>query len=231
MGSFATIITQRLEIAVESLHYCSTMVRSSSIFAKKPVAASGLRACDHSGCAGHGEFRAPKSRDAINQFHWFCLDHVRAYNRSWDFYRGMDYEQIEAEIREDTVWHRPTWTMGENRTATAAHPANQASAAKGDWTDQIDDPFDLFNLGEARRRKTEQQDRAKGKKPFGPAERKAAELFEMTPPLVLREVKLKYKSLVKTHHPDANGGDKGAEETLKTIIEAYRLLRPHCQSD
>ncbi|MDI9408929.1 MAG: J domain-containing protein [Candidatus Pacebacteria bacterium] len=212
------------------------MVRSSSIFAKKPLEAERLRACDHSGCRGQGEFRAPKSRDAINDFHWFCLDHVRAYNRSWDFYRGMDYEQIEAEIREDTVWHRPTWGMGENRNPSAAgagagHSASAGAGAKGDWTDQIDDPFDLFNLGEARRRKAEQQDRARGKAPFGPAERRAAELFEVTPPLALREVKLKYKALVKAHHPDANGGDKAAEETLKTIIEAYRLLRPHCQSD
>ena len=149
----------------------------------------------------------------------------------------MDYEQIEAEIREDTVWHRPTWTMGENR-ATASPVSPHAAEApfknpnsKGDWSDQIDDPFDLFNLGEARRRKTEQQNRAKGKKPFGPAERKAAQLFELTPPFSLHEVKIKYKSLVKTHHPDANGGDKQAEETLKTIIEAYRLLRPHCRSE
>jgi DnaJ-class molecular chaperone len=37
-------------------------------------------------------------------------------------------------------------------------------------------------------------------------------------------VKARYKELVKRHHPDANGGDKSAEERFKTVSEAYRTL-------
>jgi curved DNA-binding protein CbpA len=38
-------------------------------------------------------------------------------------------------------------------------------------------------------------------------------------------VKAKYKELAKRHHPDANGGNKASEETLKSINLAYATLR------
>jgi curved DNA-binding protein CbpA len=50
-------------------------------------------------------------------------------------------------------------------------------------------------------------------------------LFELSPPVSLTDVKARYKALVKQHHPDANGGDKAAEERLKLINEAYVILR------
>ena len=39
------------------------------------------------------------------------------------------------------------------------------------------------------------------------------------------EVKTRYKQLAKQHHPDANNGDRDAEERLKTINQAYAALR------
>src|ERR1700752_3054970 len=70
------------------------------------------RSCDHPGCLGVGDFRAPKSRLDLHDYHWFCLEHVRAYNLAWNYYAGMSDEEIEAEIRHDTVWQRPTWRLG-----------------------------------------------------------------------------------------------------------------------
>ena len=40
-------------------------------------------------------------------------------------------------------------------------------------------------------------------------------------------MKTRYKELAKRHHPDANGGDRAAEERLKTINIAYATLRTH----
>ena len=40
----------------------------------------------------------------------------------------------------------------------------------------------------------------------------------------LQEIKMRYKQLVKRFHPDANGGDKRAEERFKYINEAYSNL-------
>jgi len=63
-------------------------------------------------CTAAGGYRAPKSRTSLNEYHWFCLEHVRAYNASWDFYKGMTPSQIEAQTRSDTGWQRPTWPLG-----------------------------------------------------------------------------------------------------------------------
>ena len=67
-----------------------------------------MRSCDHPGCLGGGDFRAPKSRLDLHDYHWFCLEHVRAYNSAWNYYAGMSDAEIEAEIRHDTVWQRPS---------------------------------------------------------------------------------------------------------------------------
>ena len=64
-----------------------------------------------SGLSRAAEYPAPKSRDRLDEYHWFCLEHVREYNKSWNFCDGMN-EEIESEIREDTVWRRPTWPLG-----------------------------------------------------------------------------------------------------------------------
>ena len=39
------------------------------------------------------------------------------------------------------------------------------------------------------------------------------------------EIKTRFKELVKKHHPDANGGDRGSEEKLREIIQAYNYLK------
>ena len=59
-----------------------------------------------------GEYRAPKSRNTLRDYWWFCLEHVRAYNGSWDYYKGMTPAQMEQELRADTAWGRPSWPLG-----------------------------------------------------------------------------------------------------------------------
>ena len=39
------------------------------------------------------------------------------------------------------------------------------------------------------------------------------------------EIKARYRELAKANHPDANGGDKTAEERLKCINLAYTILK------
>lgn len=40
-----------------------------------------------------------------------------------------------------------------------------------------------------------------------------------------KEIKTSYRSLARKFHPDANKGDKGAEEKFKEITEAYEVLK------
>ena len=167
------------------------------------------RVCEAPGCGLCGEFRAPRARDRLTDYRWFCLEHVREYNKKWDYFAGLDADQIEAHIRADTIWRRPVWPLGARRSHSAYH---------------IVDPFDLAadagfgDPSEALRRKD-------GSEQLTPAERNALGVLELSWPLTLADVKSRYKELVKLHHPDANGGAREAEEKLKQINAAYSTLR------
>jgi len=165
----------------------------------KPAA----RACDHPGCVAQGEYRAPKSRDHLNEYFWFCLDHVRAYNASWDFYKGMSEDQIEDEIRRSTTWQRQTWPLG-------------AKTGNKRFTFSVHDPLGMFDF------ETEDMRKARTRPPS--PEEEALVVLGLTEMPSVATLKACYKKLVKKHHPDANGGDKEAEEAFKRINQAYKTL-------
>lgn len=171
----------------------------------------GGRRCDIPDCACLGEYRAPKSRAQLHEYFWFCLDHVRAYNASWDYYAGMSTAEIEAHLKADTIWQRPTWPLGSRQSAN--REGQRAYRFRDDFG-LFDDLYDQPNNQEAGRRQRAATPQAQ-----------ALALFELAPPVTLAEVKARYKELVKLHHPDTNGGDKAAEERLKLINEAYVILR------
>lgn len=162
-----------------------------------------LRRCDHPGCTHEGEYRAPQARDRLNEYYWFCLDHVRAYNAAWDYYKGMNMDQIEDEIRRSTTWQRPTWPLGSKTSSRR-------------FTFSVHDPLGMFED------ETEELHRAKTR-PLSPEEH-AMRVLELDGPLTLAILKAQYKKMVKLHHPDANGGEKAAEEKFKEINQAYNTL-------
>ena len=166
------------------------------------AAGAPVRSCDHPGCIAGGDYRAPKSRLDLHDYYWFCLDHVREYNAAWNYYAGMSEKEIEAEIRNDTVWQRPTWPLGSRHGTNGPH---------------IRDDFGFFGAGAE----------ASHDRPRRPptAEEAALLIFEIEPPFTLVRLKARYKELVKLHHPDAHGGDKAAEERLKVINQAYSTLK------
>jgi DnaJ-domain-containing protein 1 len=155
----------------------------------------------------HGEYRAPYARDRLNEYRWFCLDHVRDYNKKWDYFAGLDAEQIEQHIRADTTWRRPVWPLGTRRSGSGP---------------RINDPLGLSDDAGLGERPAPKMD---GSEQLTPAERSAIEILELSWPLTQADVKSRYKELVKRHHPDANGGAREAEEKLKEINAAYSTLR------
>ncbi len=157
--------------------------------------------CDHPLCTAPGEHRAPKARDRLHEYYWFCLDHVREYNRAWDYYAGWSAVEIETAIREDTVWQRPTWPLGQWRVI-------RPRADNAMFGDRFAGPRN----GDSRRRPET-------------AEERALAMLDLSPPVTPAEIKSRYIGLVKRLHPDANGGDKLAEERLKSINQAYATLK------
>ena len=69
------------------------------------------RTCDWPGCDGEGLYRAPRSPRELYVYQWFCLEHVRQYNSAWNYFDGMNDDQVEHDVRRDTVWHRPSWPL------------------------------------------------------------------------------------------------------------------------
>jgi DnaJ domain len=175
---------------------------------------SPARLCDHPGCEAGGEFRAPRSRIELDHYYWFCIDHIRAYNSAWNYYAGMSEAEIEAEIRHDTTWQRPTWKLGMRHG-----PAYEA---------RMRDPFGLY--GQPPSGKAHKKRRAEANGPdavarAASAREQALAVFDIDPPFTQTNLKARYKVLVKLHHPDAHGGDKEAEEKLKIINQAYTTLK------
>ena len=157
-------------------------------------------------CRAAAMHKAPRSRDELDRYVWLCLDHVRAYNASWDYYAGMDESQIEAHRRADVTWRRPTWPLGAGQAGRGAF-----------WAAPFDDPFDLFGGRSGNRAAADAKPRSKTAE--------ALDVLALSPPVTADDVKARYIALVKRLHPDANGGDKTAEERLKLVNDAYTTLK------
>jgi hypothetical protein len=188
---------------------------------KRQPVTKPTRACDKPGCDGFGEHRAPKSRDSLNDYYWFCLDHVREYNRSWDFFKGMSPGQIDAYQRATLTGLRPTWKMSDR--AKGPNPRLQFYF-KGAFVD----PFVIFDdgpgappgaNGDATNRNGTRERR------LTKMQLSSLETLHLETDATLQDVKARFKELVKRYHPDANGGDRGAEERLRQVIKAYGQLR------
>ena len=44
--------------------------------------------CEAKGCEEPGLYPAPKGRGHEGEYHRFCLDHVREYNKSYNYFSG-----------------------------------------------------------------------------------------------------------------------------------------------
>ena len=163
------------------------------------------RVCDFAGCNAAADHRAPKSKVNLDEFYWFCLQHVAAYNRSWDYFKGMDQEEIEKFRTDAITGHRPTWKLGER-----SYMAWMDGRVR-DHHDVLDETIYQQNSQKFMPRHTKQQ------------RRNLAEL-DLDETATLQDIKMRYKQLVKRFHPDANGGDKRAEDRFKSINEAYSSL-------
>ena len=170
--------------------------------------------CDSPGCAAAGEFRAPMGRLREGQFFCFCLEHVREYNNSYNYFNGMSDADVARYVKDATVGHRPTWSMGVKR-------GQAGFREEGVKADAETDP-----LGSYRARFHRARPRAAEATPrYSPVTMRALQALHLDDTASAEAIKTRYKELVKRHHPDANGGDRSREEKLREIIHAYKTLR------
>ena len=151
--------------------------------------------CEWKNCEAKGQYRAPTSRDKLREFRWFCLEHVKLYNKSWDYFKGRTSDEIYNEIAKDATWHRPT--------------SKRVKAFK------LEDAYDFIKP----EKKFSQE-----KKLISNEDSilKALSVLGITMPENIEVLKKQYKKLVKKFHPDIN--KEKDKEYIVSLNEAYSSL-------
>ena len=177
--------------------------------------------CDWEGCDKPGEYKAPKGNRSEGQYHHFCLEHVRHYNTAFNFFAGMEKDELESAL------HMPPKAESRSSFATGNPQVHNSRAARAAAStlrpgEKYGDPFGVFAKY---RHRQAQKPAAERVKPLHEQDRRALETLGIIGHAKSDQIKQAYKSLVKIHHPDANGGDRSFEERLRDIIKAHDTLR------
>jgi len=170
---------------------------------------TSTRVCDKDGCTEPGKYRAPKAPDVLDDYFWFCKEHVREYNLKWNFFDGTTEAEINAQMSSDKVWERQTRVFND--------PEARAWARLG-----IEDPHQV--LGE---NATKNPGKGRtGQRKLPPTERRALEILEAEDSWTKADIRKAYKALIKVLHPDINGGDRSQEEQLQQVVWAWDQIKP-----
>ncbi len=174
-------------------------------------------ACQWKGCQAEGAHRAPRGRGHEGQYYLFCLDHVRQFNASYNYFDGMSNAEVEAYQKDSVIGHRPTWKAGANAWSHGTRHGGSSAETGGAATN---DPHAFFSWRSGRPREAQE-----ARRPLKPLEAKALDSLNLPATATQAEIKSRFKVLVKRHHPDANGGDTRSEDKLREVIQAYNYLK------
>lgn len=191
-------------------------IRISSNKKQKPEPEA--QRCQWQGCEKAASHKAPAGRNHEGQYLHFCIDHVRVYNKDFNYFSGLSDKDIAKFQKDALTGHRPTWTTDlSNGTAkkTAAYYAKIRSGTAA-YQNRMRDPFTLF---------TQRHSTNNFSRKLKPLEAKAFETLGLPAHASTEMIKTKYKELVKKHHPDSNGGCRSSEERFRDVLNAYNLLK------
>ncbi len=190
------------------------------------AASAAPTGCEHPGCTRAGTHRAPKGRGMEGSYWRFCEEHVREYNKTYNYFSGLGDEAVASFQHSARHGHRPTWSMGVN---TARKKGKEAGAQVNEWAERETiaglasaegNPFTAVRGAAA------QASRIEPAKPsFSAPQMRAFQTLDLEPPMTPDQIKMQYKALVKRFHPDANGGDRSREERFRNIVQAYGYLK------
>ena len=202
---------------LESKYFDSIRVKPRNQTRSEPAEQN----CQWRGCEKSGPFKAPRGRGHEGEYLNFCMDHVRAYNKSYNYFNGMSEEDFIDYQKSAMTGHRPTWTMGnQSRAAGRSNKQGGQRTAGFDPSLGIVDPLDI--LSERAKREDSVKRR---RRPIRNMERKSLRQLHLDDTATSSEIKARFKELVKRHHPDSNGGDRGSEDKLREVIQAYNYLK------
>ena len=182
------------------------------------------RRCEWPGCEEKAAYRAPASPERLQDFRWFCLDHVRQYNKAWNFFSGWTEEELDAQTRADRTWERPTWNFKEGGRLKPQQWPHAEGNAWARWG--FTDPLDVLGDAATQNPGTKDPTRKRRFKRLTRDEQRAMDTLGLPHEVEnLGEVRTRYRELVKDLHPDMNGGARTDEARLGRVIRAWDILR------
>ena len=157
------------------------------------------RICSNPECKEIGLYPAPKSRDNLREYLYFCINCIRDFNKSWNYFEGLSENELEVEIRKSVTWDRPSWKFG---------------------TKNLNYDF------EKAFREFENKKSANNKKIIDKKLEKALKILGLNSDSNLTEVKTRYKTLAKKWHPDVQNESKSKnkEDKFINITNAYKII-------
>ena len=161
--------------------------------------------CDWHNCKEIGSYKAPVEKDNSRSYRYLCLEHIKIFNKNWNYFSDMNEEQIEYFIKSDLTWHKPTKSFGS--------PENFFKIL---WNNALDDKINIFQNSEFKEFK---------KSKLSEKDRHALEVLGLKYEVKWPDIQKKFKGLVKKYHPDKNRGSKKYEDILKKITLAYSQLK------
>ena len=176
-------------------------MKKKSIF-EKPKS-SFKRKCYKDNCSKPGIYKAPKSKNEISNYIWFCEEHIKTYNKEWNYCKDMTQKEIEKHIQLDTIGWRPTWSFSTTKKFR-------------NFDKIFSNYFEFFkkkkNHSKLNKKKTLLKD--------------ALKILNIDSTNINIEfVENKYKKLAKKYHPDKNKGDKKDQEKFKKINQAFEEIK------
>ena len=70
--------------------------------------------CDWNNCKEIGDYKAPLEKDNSKKYRMLCLDHVKEFNKNWNYFSGMNDEQVINFLKSDMIWHKPTQSFSSS---------------------------------------------------------------------------------------------------------------------
>ena len=162
--------------------------------------------CEWNNCKEIGKFKAPTEKDNIKNFQWLCKEHIKLFNKNWNYFEGMSQNEIENFLKSDLTWHRPTQQFGS--------VDNFFNIL---WNHALSDKFKIFVRDNAFQKTLNRNLCEKDKDAF--------KIMGLKFNADWTSVQKKFKSLVKKFHPDKHSGSKEYEDKLKKITMAYSHLK------
>ena len=162
--------------------------------------------CDHKSCKKIGSYKAPIEKDNSKKFKWLCLDHIKEFNRSWDYFKGMSDQEVCEFLKSDMTWHKPTQSFNS--------PNNFFSIL---WKNTLNEVGGILSNGHGKYIKTIIN--------FSNKDIEAFKIIELEVGTKWEKIQNQFKKLVKKYHPDMNAGNKKFEEKLKIVTLAYTQLK------